>query len=79
VYFFFFNGSSTTVSTLGDLTGDNQVVNGQVLHMLDQLNAVSVDQTLFTSTAWMSLKDMSTPLPVDTPGKSNPFSPLGSQ
>lgn len=79
VYFFFFGGSNTTSSVLEDLSVSESTVSSDVIHKLNQLNSVQIDQSLFTGAVWMSLQDMSTPLPNDTAGKNDPFSPLGNR
>lgn len=79
VYFFFFRGSGTGDISISDLTTSVAPGDSAVLNKIDQLNSVHIDQSLFTSAAWLSLKDIGTPLPSDTAGKSDIFGSLGSR
>jgi hypothetical protein len=80
IYYFFFSGSgSSTPAPSVAVSGQSDQVGSQVLQMLNQISTVQIDQSLFTSTAWLSLKDISSTLPNDIPGKNDLFSPLGSK
>ena len=81
VYYFFFSGSSATDAVISTVAGgtEQSAVGGEVLDLLAQMNTVQIDQTLFTSASWMSLKDISSPLPADAPGKTDLFAPIGSR
>jgi hypothetical protein len=81
IYFFFFRGSSApTPAVLGvgvSMTSGTTPAGEQILTMLAQLQALNIDTSLFSGTAWTSLHDI-TGTPVTTiPGKSDLFAPIG--
>lgn len=48
-----------------------------VLELSASLDSVILDQDLFASDLYRHLVDFSTPLQPQTPGRANPFSPIG--
>ncbi len=63
-------GMTQTTNTVG--TGSQDIVS-----LLSQIGRTTIDTSLFTDAAWGMLRDFSTPLPNDTPGKTDLFSPIG--
>ncbi|MDB5266619.1 MAG: hypothetical protein JWN89_434 [Parcubacteria group bacterium] len=53
-------------------------VGADVLELNASLQSVTLDRTLFSTTAYTSLVDFSTVLPVQPQGRINPFAPIGS-
>ena len=80
IYFSFFNGgSSAPTSTSGTTTSDTPPAGGvgsNILTMLNTISSVSIDTTVFSSTAWTSLRDLSVPVPNNAPGRTDLFGPL---
>ncbi len=74
-YFTFFNGGGTT--TTPNENNSTQVVGQNVLNLLHKISVVSIDTTIFSSPIWTNLRDISSPLPTNTPGKSDLFGALG--
>lgn len=80
--FYHFSGGEDLV-VIDPLLVGNQVVEDKVtadiLLLLNQMQQVSIDDQLFTSTAWTNLVDQSTTLPTDNPGRADLFAgPLQS-
>ena len=65
---------STDVITL-DTSG--QVMGSDILQLNSNLQTVTLDKTLFGTTAYKSLVDFSTTVPQQPIGRSNPFAALG--
>lgn len=74
-------------STGGLVTTAGQGVDGErtegpgrdFLDLLLSVRSLSLDESIFSSTAFTALQDFSRPIPPDTnPGRQNPFAPLGA-
>jgi len=75
-YFFFANAPlSTDAGTLQAQSGGN-VVGAQVLTLLNQIQSLRINTTLFKSAAFQSLQDYSVQVPPQNIGRPNPFAPL---
>lgn len=59
-------------------TNTTSSVGKDVLDLNANLQTVTLDRTLFGITAYKALIDFSTPIPLQTIGRHNPFSPIGS-
>ncbi len=75
--------SNGLVTTAGTPTvaegGDGGTVSSEFLALLLNIRSIKLDDSIFTSKAFMSLQDFSRPIPPDTnPGRQNPFAPIGS-
>jgi hypothetical protein len=90
IYFFFFNNSSTATQSVGvsgmpgtpGLGGgiDNGAGSGSqsdIVGTLEKINTVNIDNTLFSDSSWLSLKDFSQPISNNVPGKNDLFAPVG--
>ncbi|HVT74859.1 MAG TPA: hypothetical protein VHD69_00325 [Candidatus Paceibacterota bacterium] len=51
-------------------------VDSDLLATLRQLRKLKLDDSIFTSAAWLSLTDFGKVIPPQQPGRSNPFAPL---
>lgn len=81
IWFFFLrsDGSTDVNIDMNVSSSYDPTIGAEVIRTLAQLHSLQIDQSLFTSDAWMSLKDISVPLPTEVPGKSDLFGPLGSR
>lgn len=75
-------GLATTASsgtTLPVGVSDENAVGREFLGLLLNIRSLKLDDSIFTSQAFLSLQDFSRPIPPDTnPGRPNPFAPLGA-
>jgi hypothetical protein len=65
------------------VTGTGESVNGEIvgqdiLTLVEKLKAISIDQSIFSSTLFSSLKDSETTLVSESVGRTNPFASIGS-
>ena len=77
VYFFFFRNSAPEV--ILDEFGNPvaaQVVGQDLIDTLVDLQSVTLSDKVFSTPAFMSLIDFAVELTPETPGRSNPFSPI---
>src|SRR5437870_4699999 len=74
-YFFWQSSGSTTADQT--VTTSDMLVGQDILTMLNKVSALQIDNSLFTSPAWMALQDISVTIPTTNPGKSDLFGPLG--
>jgi hypothetical protein len=77
-YYLFFSGGSSTAPGSGSVDTSLPAggVGAQIVTMLNSINAASIDPTVFSSTAWTSLRDLSAPVPTNTPGRTDLFGAL---
>ena len=52
-------------------------VGNEVLALYNSLQSVTLDQGIFNYSLYKNLIDFSTPVPYQTPGRSNPFNIIG--
>ena len=78
-YFFIFNSSSSTIDTtvMTDEASAQFAAGQDILNMLHKITVLQIDNTLFTSVAWTTLRDSAASIPNDAPGKPNLFAPVG--
>lgn len=77
VYIFFLSGPSTEdLGTLVEAQPEGEIAGAQVLSLLNQIEGLKIDSTLFQSQAYLSLIDYTVPIPVQNVGRSNPFAPI---
>jgi hypothetical protein len=77
VYYLFFR-TKTPVVTL-DQYGNPvvaQSVGADLVELLNKLQSVTLDQSIFKTPAFLYLTDFSVPLPTEAPGRKNPFDVL---
>lgn len=78
-YQMFFSNSTPADSTLvADQAPATQFVDGQtILALLDSLNLVTLDNSVFTNKTFVSLLDFERPIQDQVVGRPNPFLPIG--
>ena|SRR3989344_2141647 len=57
--------------------GQASVVDDEFIRLLERLQGVTLDATIFASPAWQSLINFRVPLVHEEKGRPNPFSPVG--
>lgn len=65
-----------TSSTLGEVNMQEQAVGARVLVLLNQINSLKIDKTLFSDPAYLSLRDYTIQVPSLPVGRANPFAPI---
>jgi hypothetical protein len=60
----------------GSLTGEREIVGKELLALLDKIEGLSIDTSLFSDTTLINLEDFSVAIATETPGRVNPFAPL---
>lgn len=76
---FFGTGSSSNNSTLSADNTTQQFVDGQsILTLLNRLNQVTLDGTIFSNPVFNSLISFERPIPDQIPGRTNPFAQIGT-
>ncbi len=65
-------------ASAADIT-EGDVIKKDLFALLDKIESISLDGSIFTDKAFISLQDFSVTLVPETPGRSNPFAPLPSQ
>ena len=76
--FFYFAGdpSNDPMSALETTeVADAQIVGSRVLGLLNRINSLQIDKTIFESAAYMSLVDYTITIPEQPVGRENPFAP----
>lgn len=68
------NSSLTRTDTAGSIEAQN--VGSRVLVLLNQINSLKIDSSIFSSDAYRSLVDYSITIPEQPVGRPNPFAPL---
>ena len=77
-YFYFYGNSASTPSTLlsSSPTSDSAIVGAQVLGLLNQIQSLKIDTSIFTDPGYNTLRDYSVAIPPVNVGRPNPFAPL---
>jgi len=75
-YFMFFSKPAVDESVLLTQPGGGEEVGLRVLNLLNQIQSLRIDATLFQSAAYRSLQDYTVEIPTDTVGRDNPFAPI---
>lgn len=80
IIYFYITGkpSDSSVSSLetGESATDAQLAGTRVLNLLNQINSLKIDSTIFESPAYKSLIDYSVAIPERSIGRQNPFAPI---
>lgn len=79
VYFFVLHKASTpqVLDQFGNPV-EAESVGSDLIALLDKLQGVTLDDSLFQKQAFIELTNYSTTLPAETPGRSNPFQSIGN-
>ncbi|MES3030894.1 MAG: hypothetical protein V4697_00595 [Patescibacteria group bacterium] len=80
--FFYFKGSpADTASSLsasgGPESAEVTAVGTRVLSLLNQINSLKIDTSIFNSVVYRSLVDYTITIPEQNVGRPNPFAPIG--
>jgi len=69
---------SSTASLVSDEASTGQFVDGQtILNLLNNLNKVVLDDSIFSNKTFVSLVNFERPIQDQVAGRANPFSPIG--
>jgi len=76
--YFYLSGSSTPAasSTLQSSGPDSAAVGTQVLSLLNQIQSLKIDASIFSDPGYQTLRDYSVVIPPENVGRPNPFAPL---
>ena len=75
---FFPNSGSDNTSIVADQTNSVNFVDGQsILLLLNKLNRVIIDESVFSNPIFISLVSFERPLANQVSGRPNPFLPIG--
>lgn len=74
-YFTYFGGSSSAPLTA---VPSDAAISGDLLTVLGSLHTIKLDNSIFTDPVFLSLSDFGTTIPPQTPGRSDPFAPIGA-
>lgn len=75
--FWYMGGDKTdTGSLLESQTAGSDAVGTRVLALLNQIQSLKIDNTLFTGAVYQTLIDFSVTIPQQNVGRPNPFAPL---
>ena len=79
VYYFFFKGTSTATVVLDQFGNpiQAQVIGSDLIELLNRLQYVTLDYAFLSSTAFTNLTNFGIILPSESPGRNNPFDPIG--
>jgi hypothetical protein len=67
---------SSLESSASPGSSDAQAIGNRVLILLNQINSLKIDESLFNSTAYKSLVDYTITVPQQNVGRPNPFAPI---
>lgn len=76
--FFYFSGSETpeSASTLEQSMPGGATEAARVLNLLNQIQSLRIDTSIFEATAYQTLVDYTVTIPEVPVGRPNPFAPL---
>jgi len=76
-YFYLSGSSAPASSTLVQSSGsDSEAVGAQVLTLLNQIQSLKIDTSIFSDPGFLTLRDYSVAIPPENVGRANPFAPL---
>lgn len=74
-YFMFTGNSTPDIGLLG--TGETTPpIAAEIVSLLNQIESLHIDTSLFTNPAYQTLRDYSVPIPALNLGRPNPFAPV---
>jgi len=79
IAYFYYKGKSApsaSSSLLTQTSTDSSQVGTQVLGLLNQIQSLRIDSTLFADPGYQTLRDYSVEIPPENVGRDNPFAPL---
>ncbi|MDE2041121.1 MAG: hypothetical protein KGI59_01905 [Patescibacteria group bacterium] len=75
VAYFYYQGTAAPASATLDQSPANDV-SAQVIALLQQIQSLHIDTTLFSDPAYATLRDYSVPIQSENVGRVNPFAPV---
>lgn len=75
-YMFFLGPTVPSDSSLLETGSGEEMIGTQVMNLLDQIQSLKIDPTMFQSPVYKSLQDYSVAIPTENVGRDNPFSPF---
>ena len=79
VYFYYTgksNDSGTDTVSLAQSNAEDQAIGARVLALLNQINSLKIDTSIFKDPGYLTLRDYSVTIPPVDVGRSNPFAPI---
>jgi hypothetical protein len=70
-------GMPTPVAGLPE--GQKEIIGKDLLALLDKIEALNIDTSIFTDRAYLTLQDFSVAIIPEVPGRSNPFAPISGR
>ena len=74
--YFYVTGGSTSSSSVVIPTPGSATIGADVFQILNQIQTLHIDNSLFQDSAWKSLRDNTVQIPSQNVGRANPFAPL---
>ncbi len=77
--YFYYSGKSQGSDTsllVATPNAEEQAVGARVLSLLNQIQSLHIDTTIFKNPAYQSLRDYTVSIPALNVGRYNPFAPL---
>jgi len=74
--FYYMGGDTVEEGSLLGESPENEQVGMRVLSLLNQIESLRIDTSLFTGATYQTLVDFSVTIPPKNVGRPNPFAPL---
>jgi hypothetical protein len=74
--YFYYQGQATPTDSLLTVDDTSVVVGANVLSLLNQIQSLKIDTSIFKSPVYQSLIDYSIPIPTLPVGRPDPFAPI---
>jgi hypothetical protein len=74
--YFYYQGQATPADDALTIDNTEVVVGANVLSLLNQIQSLKIDTSIFKSPVYQSLIDYSIPIPTLPVGRSDPFAPI---
>lgn len=75
---YFVSSTPAAITLVAEQAAANQFVDGQaILTLLNNLNRVTLDESIFSNKIFISLTDFGKPIQEQAIGRQNPFLPIG--
>jgi hypothetical protein len=78
-YFYYSGSNSQTASSFNQTTDEGQQAGAMVLNLLNQIQSLKIDNSLFKDPAYLTLQDYTVQIPEIPIGRTNPFAPLSGE
>ena len=79
IAYFYYTGTQTSPdagSSLSTVSANDQAVGAQVLALLNQIQSLKIDTSLFKDPTYLTLRDYTVAIPSVPVGRDDPFAPL---